>query len=134
MDEKIRHQVRTRAKNCCEYRRLPAEYSDAPFQLDHIIAETHGGTTTIQNLAWSCLYCNRYKGPNLSGWDMDKQAIVRLFNPRTDQWPEHFQWNGPLLRSITSIGKVTVQVLRINDDNAVLVRQLLMELGQVLPT
>lgn len=129
MDEKLRYQVRLRAKNCCEYCCLPSEYSDAPFQLDHIIAETHGGSSTLQNIAWSCLYCNRYKGPNLSGWDQELQAVVRLFNPRTNQWSEHFQWDGPILRSITSIGKVTLQVLRINDEEAILVRRLLLDLG-----
>jgi len=134
MDEKLRYQVRIRAKNCCEYCRLPAEYSDAPFQLDHIIAETHGATTTLQNSAWSCLYCNRFKGPNLSGWDKELQSVVRLFNPRTDKWSEHFQWDGPLLRSRTSIGRVTVQVLHINDDSAILVRQLLLDLGIALST
>ena len=132
MDEKLRYHVRSRAKNCCECCKLPSEYSDAPFQLDHIIAETHGGPTTPQNSAWSCLYCNRFKGPNLSGWDQELQAVIRFFHPRTDQWPEHFQWDSPILRGITSIGKVTVQLLRINEDNAVQVRQLLLDLGIAL--
>lgn len=104
-------------------------YTDAPFQVDHIIAESHGGSANLQNLAWRCLYCNRFKGPNLAGWDNEQQVIVRLFNPRTDLWHEHFQWDGPFLRGLTPIGKITTQVLRINDNDAVLIRQLILDLG-----
>ena len=53
----------------CEYCQLPAEYTDAPFQVDHVIAEKHHGPTVEENLAWSCFYCNSFKGPNISGRD-----------------------------------------------------------------
>ncbi len=45
MDEALRDFVRQRAANRCEYCGLPAEYTEAPFQLDHIIAEKHHGPT-----------------------------------------------------------------------------------------
>src|SRR5437868_4206674 len=97
MDDKLRQQVRVRAGNCCEYCKLPSEYSDAPFQLDHIIAEKHCGPTTLENSAWSCYFCNTYKGPNIAGWIDEQQMVVRLFHPRKDIWNEHFKWDGPVL-------------------------------------
>ena len=130
MDDKFRQQVRVRADSCCEYCKLPSDLTDAPFQLDHIIAEKHGGPTTLENFAWSCYFCNTYKGPNIAGWDEEHEVIVRLFHPRKDRWHEHFQWNGPVLVGITDVGKVTIQVLRINEENAVLVRSLLIDSGE----
>jgi len=49
--------VRERAGGCCEYCRAPEEFSSMPFQLDHIIAEQHGGPTAASNLALACFAC-----------------------------------------------------------------------------
>ncbi|MBM3880567.1 MAG: HNH endonuclease [Verrucomicrobia bacterium] len=65
-----------------------------PFELDHIIAEKHGGQTTSENLALACCYCNRFKGPNLSGVDPLSGEGLRLYHPRLDLWSEHFSWSG----------------------------------------
>ncbi len=35
----------------------------------HIVASQHLGATTVDNLALSCPFCNRHKGPNLVGID-----------------------------------------------------------------
>src|SRR5439155_7190530 len=42
----------------CEYCRFPARLTRVPFQIDHIIAEKHGGRTTFENLALSWFFCN----------------------------------------------------------------------------
>jgi hypothetical protein len=55
--------------------------------------------------------------------------MVRLFNPRLDQWSYHFEWRGPLLTGKTEIGRVTVQVLSINDPDFLAVREQLMYEG-----
>jgi hypothetical protein len=52
-----------------------------PFQIDHIIAEKHGGQAVESNLALACAHCNRFKGPNIAGLDPESREIVRLFNP-----------------------------------------------------
>jgi hypothetical protein len=103
-----------------------------PFQVDHIIAEQHGGPTILSNLAWSCLPCNKRKGPNLSGIDRKTRRLVPLFHPRRHAWRRHFRRDGPLLRGRTPIGRATVQVLGINDRFYVAVRQTLIEEGLVL--
>jgi hypothetical protein len=98
-----------------------------PFQLDHIIAEKHGGPTEEGNLAWACYYCNSFKGPNLAGWIAETGQIVRLFHPRTDVWSEHFLWEGPILRPRTLIGQATIQVLSINHPDASAVRGMILD-------
>jgi len=129
MAARLREDVRRRAGFRCEYCQFPERWAELRFQLDHIIPEQHGGPTVPDNLAWSCLRCNKHKGPNLSGLDSKTGQIVRLFNPRADVWHEHFVWEGPMLRGLTPMGRVTVLVLRINRPDAVLVREALMAEG-----
>lgn len=129
MDETLRQLVRNRAALRCEYCHLPEAITEAPFQIDHIIAIKRRGETHSENLAWSCFYCNSFKGPNLSGWDGLDKSVTRLFHPRTDEWGQHFAWRGARLVGLTSIGRVTIEVLAINDPEAVEFRKLLLELG-----
>ena len=37
---------------------MPQAFYRAPFQPDHIIADTHGGRTIASNLCWACFHCN----------------------------------------------------------------------------
>jgi len=110
----LRSFVARRAGFCCEYCQLPEQHTRLPFQLDHVIASKHEGSSDPDNLAFACLHCNSYKGPNLAGLDHGRNEIVRLFNPREDHWDDHFEWQGPVLKPRTSIGAVTIGVLRIN--------------------
>jgi 5-methylcytosine-specific restriction endonuclease McrA len=36
------------------------------FEMEHIIAEKHRGTTEAENLALACPYCNRAKGTDFT--------------------------------------------------------------------
>jgi hypothetical protein len=114
MEEALQELVRHRARDCCEYCRLPARLSSTPFQFDHIIAEQHGGRTIAANLAFACLACNNHKGPNLGGIDPQTGKRVWLFNPRRHKWSWHFRWNGSILEGRTPIGRATIAVLAIN--------------------
>jgi hypothetical protein len=122
-------QVSERAASRCEYCRLPSAFHPAPFQIDHIIARQHGGTSALDNLALACIHCNRFKGPNIAGFDPETGQIVRLFHPRRDVWSEHFIWNGSTLEALTQIGRATISVLLMNDPEAVAVRKALQEEG-----
>src|SRR5438094_1702221 len=114
--------VRERAKNRCEYCRLPEAFSERPFQIDHVHAKQHVTDDTGQNLALSCDRCNGNKGPNVAGIDPITREVVPLFNPRTQSWEEHFGWNGPQLIGLTTVGKVTIHVLKMNHIRAVALR------------
>src|SRR5436190_1432000 len=110
MDKVLEDLVRQRAGGCCEYCKFPA----APFHIEHIIARKHGGATTAENLALACARCNFHKGTDLSGIDPISGAVVQLFNPRKDQWPQHFRWAGVTLEGLTATGRATAVVLAIN--------------------
>ncbi|MBV9035874.1 MAG: HNH endonuclease [Acidobacteriaceae bacterium] len=127
MNTHLLRQVAFQAADRCEYCHLPASASPPPFQIDHIIARQHGGKTEPDNLALCCVHCNRYKGPNIAGIDQVSGEIVRLFHPRKDIWAEHFRWSGAELIGITAVGRVTIQVLFINDPEMQSFRLALME-------
>jgi len=129
MDHELRAAVQQRMGDRCEYCHLPAAFFEAPAQIDHIIPQKHSGPTVSENLAFSCFFCNSYKGPNLSGIDPESGGITRLFHPRRDAWPEHFQWNGAALAGLTDVGRATIAVLNINHAFHRALRQALMDEG-----
>jgi len=110
MNKLLEQQVRDRAGAICEYCRVPASLYDQPFHIDHIISRKHDGKTELDNLAFSCLDRNAHKGTDVAGIDAETGQVVRLFNPRTDRWTEHFAWNGPLIVGRTPSGRVTVRL------------------------
>ena len=126
MDPATEQAIRIRAQHRCEYCHFPEAFSELSFHFDYVVARQHGGRTDLENLAFACCYCNRYKGPNLSGVDPDSQEVARLFQPRRDAWWEHFAWDGARLAGKTATGRVTIQTLRLNRSDAVAVRELLM--------
>jgi hypothetical protein len=50
--------------------------------------------------------------------------LTELFNPRRQNWADHFERVGALIIGRTAIGRTTVQVLNINSDDQVALRQL----------
>ncbi len=125
----LRRQVLQRAGNRCEYCQIPAELEHAPFQVDHIRAQKHRGPTNLDNLAWTCFPCNNHKSSNPAGFDPTTDEMQRLFNPRTDVWTEHFQWDGPFLIGKTPIGRTTIEVLEVNLADRIAYRRELLKEG-----
>ncbi len=79
---------------------------------------------------WSvCVFCNRYKGPNIAGGDPETGKVVPLFNPRRQRWGRHFRWDGPLAVGLTLGGRATILVLKINLGRRVDFREGLIEEG-----
>lgn len=127
----LRRQVFERAKGCCEYCLIPNLVAFAPHEIDHIIAEKHGGLTESQNLALACTLCNKYKGSDLASVDPETSEIVPLYNPRQDQWNQHFLLNGAEFVPLTATGRVTVRLLQLNRFDRIEERQLLLQAGML---
>jgi hypothetical protein len=70
-----------------------------------------------------------YKGPCIAGRDPLTGKLTPLFNPRSHKWTYHFRYDSGTLIGRTAIGRVTVELLRINLPNLVALREVLMEDG-----
>ena len=104
----LRRQAEERAHSCCEYCLVPDFATFASHEIDHIIAEKHGGRTESDNLALSCTLCNKYKGSDLASIDPDTEKIVPLYHPRQNLWHEHFRLSRTEFIALMAIGRVTI--------------------------
>lgn len=115
----LRVLVEQRAKGYCEYCLMPAAFSPTSFTIDHIIPESLNGLTVAENLAFACGSCNRNKYDKIVFTDFKTNQIVRLYNPRQDNWNVHFRWNDDetIVIGLTAIGRATIDLLKINRQN-----------------
>ncbi len=123
----LRRLIAERAGLCCEYCRLHQDLAAHRHEPDHIVPVQHGGATVADNLALARLRCNRYKGPNVGSYDPLTGQLVPFFNPRTQRWREHFHLVGAIVEGITPEGRVTVRILRLNEEDRVAERRLLIQ-------
>lgn len=121
----LRQVVSDRAQGRCEYCLLHQDFSIYTHEVDHIIAQKHGGSTTADNLALSCLSCNRHKGTDIATFDPATGEITSLFHPRNQAWVEHFRLNNGRIEGITPVGRATAKLLMFNTPTRILERQLL---------
>ena len=99
-------------------------------EVDHVISRKHGGITDLSNLAFSCARCNRAKGTDVGSISRSTGAFVRFFNPRIEQWQEHFSLEGAHIVGLTEIGQVTIKLLRLNDEERIVERAVLQLIGE----
>jgi HNH endonuclease len=125
----LRQAVVERAAEQCEYCHYPQAVSFLAFEVEHIVAEKHGGATTADNLALACPYCNRFKGTDLGSLDPETNQLIPFYNPRRQSWTEHFRREGGWIVPLTAERRVTVAILQLNHPDRVLERQRLLEAG-----
>ena len=129
----VRRVVTRRAREQCEYCRFPQMASLFTFEMEHIIAEKHDGITNAENLALSCPYCNRFKGTDLGSIDPETQQLTPFFNPRLQQWSDHFRLEGGTIVPLTPEGRVTAKILHFNLPERILERQQLIAIREYPP-
>ncbi len=117
-----------RAESCCEYCLIHQEDAFLSFEIDHIISEKHGGETAIDNLAYTCFYCNRFKGSDIGSVLLPEMNFIRFYHPRIDVWSEHFELEDAIIHPKTDIGKITAKILKFNEVERIMERQLLIQL------
>ena len=125
----LRQLVLARAAERCEYCLFPRAFTLLAFEVEHVIAEKHGGATTADNLALACPFCNRFKGTDLGSLDPETGALVPFYNPRTQRWAEHFRLEGADVVPLSAEGRVTVRILQFNDPDRLTERQRLIEIA-----
>ncbi len=126
----LRERVLRRAAFACEYCLVHERFATFTSQVDHVIAKKHGGTDHFENLANSCVQCNRFKGSDIASIDAESGELVPLFNPRMQTWNEHFRLDGFVIVPLTSIGRATVNLLQLNQIDRLLLRQELLAQGK----
>ena len=119
----LKQLIREQAVRRCEYCGVHEDDCVLSHRPDHIVARKHGGETVLENMAWSCFWCNAHKGTDLASVDPETGRIVRLFGPRRDHWDEHFQIRDGRIIPLTAIGRVTVRLLQFNRPETVMSRQ-----------
>src|SRR5437764_806690 len=116
LDARARRGLAERADFRCEYCRTPAGISPSPYSAEHILPRSKGGRTALENLALSCQGCNGHKASKTEALDPATGQTVALFNPRLQNWNEHFEWTegGIRVEGKTPVGRATVIALHLN--------------------
>jgi len=122
----LRRRVSEQARYRCGYCLTLESVVGAPMEIDHLIPESLGGLTEEENLWLACSLCNDHKGDRIAALDPETGEIVRLFNPRFQDWNEHFAWSDTADRiaGLTAIGRATVFALNLNRPSLARARQL----------
>jgi hypothetical protein len=127
--------VEDRAGHICEYCLIHEDDTFFGCEVDHIISEKHGGATTLENLAYACMLCNRAKGSDIGSVEPASAngAYHRFYHPRREQWWEHFvldEFDGITILPRTDIGTVTQRILRLNAEGRLQEREALRLAGR----
>ena len=126
--ESIRELVGQRANFRCEYCPVYEKHSFLAFHREHIIRLKHGGSSDLDNLAYSCPICNINKGSDIATFIESSKDPVRFFNPRFDLWSDHFSVDtSGLIVPNSDIGEATCKILDLNSSDSIIERKALLD-------
>ena len=99
--------------------------------MEHILPVIRGGATDEANLALSCAGCNGSKYDRVEAFDPISQTQALLYNPRRDDWREHFAWDADYIHlvGLTPTGRATILALHLNRSGVLNLRGALFVLG-----
>ena len=108
--------VARRANHRCEYCHAPEVAFNFPFEVEHPVPKSQGGSDEHSNHALSCRSCNLYKSDTSRALDPVSREFVQLFNPRFDRWNEHFSVDPGAVEiaGLTAKARATIESLRMN--------------------
>jgi 5-methylcytosine-specific restriction endonuclease McrA len=123
--------IAERAVYRCEYCHAPESVFNFPFEVEHILPQSHGGPDSLNNLALSCHACNLFKSDFETGPDEATHAEVALFHPRHDTWEQHFivDTSQATIQGQTSTGRATVERLQMNRPRQLAARRRWIQFG-----
>ena len=112
-----------RAGGRCEYCRMHHSLQGATFHVEHVLPRSAGGSDDAGNLALACPSCNLHKSDKTAVTVSGTSDAIALFNPRSDVWSNHFEWDEYAIVGKTPIGNATVDALHLNDKRRQKIRQ-----------
>ncbi len=126
-----RRRIAGEALSRCGYCLTRERVSGVPLTIEHLIPRAKGGDDTDENLWLSCRLCNEAKGILTEDRDPETGEIVPIFNPRFQQWADHFMWSdrGTRVIGTTPSGRATVTTLSLNTEFRISARALWVEAG-----
>jgi len=132
----LRQRVAEAARFRCGYCLTTQRVVGPLLELDHIVPQAQGGTHDEDNLFLACPMCNSHKADRIEAVDSESAATVPFFNPRTEQWDDHFEWieGGTVIRGKTPKGRATIAALNMNHPDIVTARRLWVIAGWHPPT
>jgi hypothetical protein len=124
VSESLRELVRQADHFRCAYCQTSEANSGIPLTIDHVYPLSKGGENVLENLCLACRPCNEFKAGLTEAEDPLTGETTRLFNPRSQAWPDHFQWSadGIRIEGLTATGRATVVALRMNREAIVAAR------------
>lgn len=118
LSEELRRQLEEADDHRCAYCQTSQVNSGQRMVPDHIIPVSKEGETTFGNLCFACRTCNEFKGSCTTGIDPLTGQTMPLFNPRQQDWFDHFAWEdgGTRIVGLTAVGRATVVTLQTNHE------------------
>jgi hypothetical protein len=106
------------AHRACGYCRAPQDALPYRLEVEHLVPVSRGGSHQRDNLWLSCHKCNKLRSNRTSAVDPLTQVESRLFDPRRDEWRQHFAHHDEARYIVgrTAVGRATVAALRLNDE------------------
>lgn len=135
ISDELKARIRRQARNRCGYCLTPQEIVSIPLEIEHLQPVADGGTDAEENLWLACRNCNGFKHAKTHATDPQTNERVVLFNPRTQDWNEHFEFsdNKILIIGKTPCGRATVIALRLNYEQALIARRIWVTAGWYPP-
>lgn len=132
---RLREVVANHFRHRCCYCLTPENIVGAELTIDHIIPQALGGASIEDNLCLACWRCNLLKRDRIVAVDPETGMVARLFNPRQENWFEHFSWqaDGLMIVGLTPTGRATVNALRLNRVTLLNARRFWIEAGWYPP-
>ena len=127
----VRRFVENRAKGYCEYCLSHKDFATDSFCMEHISPLADNGSNDPDNLAYACGSCNGHKHAKTQGVDPLLGQVTIFFNPRLDIWNDHFEWDSTatIIVGKTSIGRTTVDILKMNRPPVINLRKGMIAIG-----
>lgn len=135
ISDELRRKIAEAAKYRRGYCRMPQAILPMPLEIEHILLQAAGGTDDEYNLRLACRACNSYKHAKTRGFDQETNQEIKLFNPRTQIWQEHFEFDSETGEIIGKMacGRATVVGLQMNTEQSINARMLWVEAGWYPP-
>lgn len=127
----LQAQVVAQSNGRCSYCQSQQRVMGVTLTIDHIVPQSLGGETVLENLCLACWDCNLAKHDRVTAVDPQTGNVARLYHPLQQQWIDHFSWDedGVMILGLTPTGRATIAALKLNRPQLIESRQYWVSVG-----